>query len=58
MFPPTQGVEAMATYKGQKVTTREITRDDKGFDAAVPKVIVIKSDGTEEAVPKADVSNQ
>jgi len=48
----------MATYKGQKVTTREITKDDKGFDASVPKIIVIKADGSEEAVPKADVTNQ
>jgi hypothetical protein len=46
----------MATYKGQKVTTREITKDDKGFDPNVAKVMVIKSDGSEEAVPKAEVT--
>jgi hypothetical protein len=47
----------MATYKGKTVTTREITKDDRGFDPNVAKVIIVKSDGTEEAVPKAEVTN-
>ena len=46
----------MATYKGKKVTTREITKDDRGFDPNVQKVMIIKDDGTEEAVPKAEVT--
>jgi hypothetical protein len=45
-----------ATYKGTKVTTREITKEDKGFDPNLAKVVIVKNDGSEEAVPKSEVT--
>lgn len=46
----------MATYKGKKVTVREITAGDPGYDQANPKVEVTKEDGSKETVNKSDVS--
>jgi hypothetical protein len=46
----------MATYKGKKVTARDVPETDARFDKSVPKSIITKEDGTEEVVNKSDVT--
>jgi len=48
----------MATYKGKTVTVRgDVTQDHKMFDRNTPKVLIQREDGSEEAVPKSEISN-
>jgi hypothetical protein len=46
----------MATYKGKKVTTREIETNDPRFNKTVPSVLIVRDDGTEIVAPKSEVT--
>jgi hypothetical protein len=46
----------MATYKGKKVTTREIETNDPRFNKLVPSVLIVRDDGTEIVAPKSEVT--
>jgi hypothetical protein len=44
----------MATYQKKKVVTREIEHNDPRY--AADKILVVRDDGTEIVVPKAEVT--